>query len=95
MQKRKPKHPKCQLIYVVGIEGVMHHGFWPILKTLIEGQIDTDGNPFKIYYNELEILKVMNFTDGGIYQGVGVPEDELHKIKPPTEDQRKAVMMLT
>jgi hypothetical protein len=39
----------CQIIYILGVEGSIHHGFTPILHSLALQQIDSNGNPFKVH----------------------------------------------
>lgn len=34
------RRSNCQIIYVLGVEGSLHHGFMPVLKALAEQQID-------------------------------------------------------
>ena len=34
------RRTNCQIIYVLGVEGSIHHGFMPVIKSLAEHQID-------------------------------------------------------
>lgn len=41
----------CQITYVLGVEGSMHHGFAPVLEALAKQQIDTStGTPYDVTY---------------------------------------------
>ncbi|KAL7518781.1 hypothetical protein ACHAWX_003587 [Stephanocyclus meneghinianus] len=48
------KHPnqaprnQCQIIYILGVEGAIHHGFTPILHSLALHQIDSTGQPHDV-----------------------------------------------
>ena len=45
------RRTNCQIIYVLGVEGSMHHGFTPILKSLAERQSDSrTGTPYDVVY---------------------------------------------
>ncbi|KAL7538667.1 hypothetical protein ACHAXR_008716 [Thalassiosira sp. AJA248-18] len=41
----------CQIIYVLGVEGTVHHGFTPILETLARQQVDSStSTPYVVTY---------------------------------------------
>jgi hypothetical protein len=39
-QQKQERRTNCQIVYVLGVEGSMHHGFMPVLKSLAERQSD-------------------------------------------------------
>jgi hypothetical protein len=39
---------RCQIIYILGVEGTMHHGVEPIIETLARHQTDESGNPYNV-----------------------------------------------
>mmetsp|Transcript_8075 Transcript_8075/g.18443 ORF Transcript_8075/g.18443 Transcript_8075/m.18443 type:complete len:451 (-) Transcript_8075:28-1380(-) len=56
---------RCQIIYVVGVEGSMHHGFQPILQAFAEQQIDPKTNkPFVIEHGST-LLRAALFAEIG------------------------------
>lgn len=38
----------CQIIYIMGVEGSVHHGFTPILHSLALKQHSDDGHPIDV-----------------------------------------------
>ena len=55
----------CQIIYILGVEGAIHHGFTPILETLAKTQIDpSTGQHFDVIYAP----KVLRSALFGLYQ---------------------------
>ncbi|KAL3794041.1 hypothetical protein HJC23_003693 [Cyclotella cryptica] len=40
---------RCQIVYILGVEGASHHGFTPVLDALAREQVDSTGKPFKIH----------------------------------------------
>lgn len=85
VKKNKSKHPKCQLIYVVAIEGSSHHGFLPVLERFVTEQVNEHGNSFNLYSNKRTVLQVMNFTDLKVRKFWGYTGEE-------SPEQRKEVM---
>ena len=46
---RNRRRANCQIIYVLGVEGSIHHGFMPVIKSLAERQIDVrTGTPYRV-----------------------------------------------
>eukprot|EP00584_Thalassiosira_punctigera_P010556 CAMPEP_0172532154 /NCGR_PEP_ID=MMETSP1067-20121228/5307_1 /TAXON_ID=265564 ORGANISM="Thalassiosira punctigera, Strain Tpunct2005C2" /NCGR_SAMPLE_ID=MMETSP1067 /ASSEMBLY_ACC=CAM_ASM_000444 /LENGTH=354 /DNA_ID=CAMNT_0013316631 /DNA_START=27 /DNA_END=1091 /DNA_ORIENTATION=+ len=45
------KRNNCQIIYILGVEGSIHHGFSPIIEKLATQQVEqTTGAPYKVSY---------------------------------------------
>jgi len=58
----------CQLVYILGVEGVGHHGFEPIIKQLASIQIDTASNvPYDLVNEEWDKLDNFQFALYGEY----------------------------
>lgn len=46
---RQRRRENCQIIYVLGVEGSIHHGFMPVIKSLAEQQVDPiTGTPYHV-----------------------------------------------
>ena len=55
----------CQIIYILGVEGAIHHGFTPILETLAKSQRDPiTGQAYEVTYAS----KVLRSALFGLYQ---------------------------
>ena len=55
----------CQIIYILGVEGAIHHGFTPILETLAKSQRDPNtGRAYEVTYAP----KVLRSALFGLYQ---------------------------
>ena len=39
---------RCQIVYLMGVEGATHHGIVPILETLAKAQLDENGIPYSV-----------------------------------------------
>jgi len=75
LQQKKQQHQQlaqeraakdnCQIIYILGVEGAIHHGFTPILETLAKSQRDPiTGKPYEVTYAP----KVLRSALFGLYQ---------------------------
>lgn len=40
---------RCQIVYILGVEGASHHGVTPILHSLALEQTDPNGQPYKVH----------------------------------------------
>jgi hypothetical protein len=55
------RRSNCQIIYVLGVEGSLHHGFMPVIKSLAEQQVDpATGSRYHVL-NEHNILRAAIF----------------------------------
>ena len=55
----------CQIIYILGVEGAIHHGFTPIIETLAKSQVDPDtGRAYEVTYAP----KVLRSALFGLYR---------------------------
>ena len=53
------KRENCQIVYVLGVEGSIHHGFTPILQALAEQQVDNKGEPYIVEYANGRLRKAL------------------------------------
>mmetsp|Transcript_5568 Transcript_5568/g.11744 ORF Transcript_5568/g.11744 Transcript_5568/m.11744 type:complete len:464 (-) Transcript_5568:107-1498(-) len=59
------KKDNCQIIYILGVEGAIHHGFTPILEALAKSQVDPNtGKAYQVTYAP----KVLRSALFGLYQ---------------------------
>ena len=49
----------CQIIYVLGVEGSTHHGFYPVLEALAENQVDPGMVPYDVHHSHPAIKKAL------------------------------------
>ena len=47
----KETRNRCQIVYIMGVEGATHHGFLPIIDALARQQVDINGNPYDVIIN--------------------------------------------
>lgn len=45
-------HPNCQIIYVVGVEGSMHHGVSEVIRRFASRQVNNQGEPYKVHFRD-------------------------------------------
>ena len=51
--EERERRKNCQIIYIVGVEGAMHHGFSPILESLAHHQVDPNtGMPYDVRFQD-------------------------------------------
>jgi hypothetical protein len=51
-----PDRDKCQIVYVIGVEGSIHHGVTPILRSLAGHQVDREtGLRYEVSYADREL----------------------------------------
>ena len=51
-----PDRDKCQIVYVIGVEGSVHHGVTPILRALAGHQVDREtGLRYEVSYADREL----------------------------------------
>ena len=52
---KSPNPKNCQIVYILGVEGAMHHGFSTVFDTLARQQVDHETNvPYKIHRGGME-----------------------------------------
>ena len=71
---------RCQIVYLLGVEGTMHHGIEPIIATLAEGQIDLETGRSYAVHSKSKDLRYGLFAPTGKRLGFEEP--------PPMDDLR-------
>lgn len=86
----------CQVIYILGVEGAIHHGFTPILETLAKSQLDPiTGKAYKVTYAP----KVLRSALFGLYQETRDMDDPtliakvFRELCPPNDSKTKHVII--
>mmetsp|Transcript_25426 Transcript_25426/g.45969 ORF Transcript_25426/g.45969 Transcript_25426/m.45969 type:complete len:395 (+) Transcript_25426:117-1301(+) len=68
----------CQVIYVLGVEGSIHHGFMPVIKSLAEQQVDPiTGTPYQVVKGH-DALRAAIF---GSKHNTDVPMNDPHLVQ--------------
>jgi len=86
----------CQIIYILGVEGAIHHGFTPILETLAKSQRDPiTGKAYEVTYAP----KVLRSALFGLYQEKRDMDDPtliakvFRELCPETDGKTKHVII--
>eukprot|EP00986_Skeletonema_menzelii_P000541 scaffold159_cov151-Skeletonema_menzelii.AAC.17 len=86
----------CQIIYILGVEGSIHHGFTPILETLAKSQHDPNtGKAYEVTYAP----KVLRSALFGLYQEKRDIDDPtliakvFRELCPETDGKTKRVII--
>lgn len=86
----------CHIIYILGVEGSIHHGFTPILETLAKSQVDpTTGQKYEVTYAP----KVLRSALFGLYREKRDMDDPELRAKviralcPETDKKTKRVII--
>jgi len=86
----------CQIIYILGVEGAIHHGFTPILEKLAKSQQDpTTGKAYEVTYAP----KVLRSALFGLYQEKRDMDDPtliakvFRELCPETDGKTKRVII--
>ncbi len=87
---------KCQIVYIVAVEGAAHHGFEPVLEALARNQKDVvTGKPYDVQYKSKEMQRALFGLFGGIKRGEmddpKVISDTISTLCP--DDGRKHVII--
>ena len=57
----------CQIIYIIGVEGSVHHGFTPILHSLALKQQSNEGHPIDVQLQPRALRKYIGGTETSLY----------------------------
>ena len=76
-KQRFADRDNCQIVYVLGVEGSIHHGFTPILQTLAKQQVDKNEDPYLVEYADGRLRKALF----GFHNGNTTAIDDRNLIK--------------
>jgi len=86
-------HNRCQIVYILGVEGVSHHGFTPILHSLALEQTDSTGQPYKVHLQPGSLRSALygRFGEERPLNNASVVQDTLADLCP--DDGRRHVII--
>lgn len=64
---------RCQIIYILGVEGTMHHGIEPIIETLARHQADGSGQPYNVISSSDDLRYGLFGYPAGHFGFLGAP----------------------
>lgn len=104
-QSPPQRRNNCQIVYVIGVEGSIHHGFEPIINKLAKEQVDpATGIPYNVVYRHPALRAAIFGSEEGNAQGIPIDDpllvqSTLDQICPSTingmnPDQKHVVIEL-
>ncbi|KAL3805394.1 hypothetical protein HJC23_009101 [Cyclotella cryptica] len=78
---------RCQIVYILGVEGTMHHGILPVVESLAARQIDPVSSTSFIVHSRSKALRYGLFASTGQRFGFHEP--------PPMDDPRLVKKVIT
>ena len=84
---------KCQIVYILGVEGATHHGFMPILEALATEQVDELGTPFHVDPESHPLKAGILGWYPTIYKRLGIGRNPVPTIDDPALVEQIAELM--
>lgn len=106
---RRSPHPKanahaaprrrtnCQIVYVLGVEGSIHHGFMPVIRSLAERQVDpSTGTPYGVVKGHADLrATIFGSLDSDLpLDDPRLVRETVDRMCPPIDDdgRRKVII---
>mmetsp|Transcript_30562 Transcript_30562/g.69024 ORF Transcript_30562/g.69024 Transcript_30562/m.69024 type:complete len:453 (+) Transcript_30562:168-1526(+) len=84
---------KCQIVYILGVEGATHHGFMPILEALATEQVDELDVPFHVEPESHPLKAGILGWYPTIYKRLGIGRNPVPPIDDPALVEQIAELM--